>query len=230
AVPGDFVTVEVLEGARPVRRVAITGCVDELVGIAAYMDVRALQRMLREAESLSGAYLSIDPHYASRLYALLKRTPVVNGIGIRKAMVRSFEDILARSLKVTTIVNMVFACVIAIGVVYNSARIALSERGHELASLRVLGFTGREVAFILLGEQAILTAAAVPVGFVIGSGLCALLSNRLSAELYRLPLVISGKTYLFAFLVVAVAAVLSGLLVARRIQHLDLIAVLKTRE
>jgi putative ABC transport system permease protein len=145
-------------------------------------------------------------------------------------MLRSFEEILARSLKVTTLINILFACVIAVGVVYNNARIALSERGHELASLRVLGFTTREVIFILLGEQALLTLAAIPLGCVLGVGLCAFLSERLSAELYRIPFVIHGSTFLFATFVVTAAAALSGILVARRLRHLDLIAVLKTRE
>jgi putative ABC transport system permease protein len=228
--PGEVLTVEVLEGARPIRQVAVVGLVDELVGVAAYMDSQALHRLLREAESMSGAYLAVDPQSAARLYTALKQTPAVSTVGVREAILRSFNEILARSLKVTTIVNILFACVIAAGIVYNNARIALSERGNELASLRVLGFTIREVTFILLGEQAILTLAAVPVGFALGFGLCAFLSDRLSAELYRIPFVINGETYFFALVIVFLAATLSGVMVARRIQRLDLIAVLKTRE
>lgn len=227
---GDALTVEVLEGERPVRQVPVSGIVDEFVGLAAYMEVHALHRLLREAESVSGAYLAVDPTAAPTLYALLKRTPAVSGVAIREAMLSSFEEILARSLLVSTIINIVFACVIAAGMVYNNARIALSERGHELASLRVLGFTTREVAFILLGEQALLTIGAIPAGFALGGGICALLSHRLASESYRIPLVLSSSTFVFAFLVVLVAAVFSGVLVARRLQHLDLIAVLKARE
>lgn len=228
--PGELLTIEVLEGARPIRQVVVAGLVDELVSVAAYMDIQALHHLLREAESISGAYLAVDPHIAPHLYRVLKKTPAVSSVGIREAMLRSFEEILARSLKVTTIVNILFACVIAAGMVYNGARIALSERGNELASLRVLGFTIREVTFLLLGEQALITLAAIPVGFGFGVGLCAFLSERLSAELYRIPFVISGRTYLFATCVVMLAALLSGILVARRIRRLDLIAVLKTRE
>jgi putative ABC transport system permease protein len=179
---------------------------------------------------VSGAYLSVDPESAPRLYSLLKRTPGVAGVAIREMMLASFLETIAQSLTVSTTVLIVFACVIAFGVVYNSARIALSERGHELASLRVLGFTRREVAMMLLGEQAMLTAAAVPAGFVIGYGICGLLVQMLDSELYRMPLVVSGATYAFGFLVVASAATVSGLLVLRRLYTLDLIAVLKTRE
>jgi putative ABC transport system permease protein len=145
-------------------------------------------------------------------------------------MLTALQDLLAQGMKISTTINIVFACVIAFGMVYNGTRIALSERGHELASLRVLGFTPREVAAILLGEQAVLTLAAIPFGFALGYGLCAFLSQRLAGELYRIPLVVSGETFVFAFLVVALAALLSGLLVARRLNRLDLIAVLKTRE
>jgi putative ABC transport system permease protein len=123
-----------------------------------------------------------------------------------------------------------FACVIAFGVVYNGARIALSERGRELASLRVLGFTQREIAVMLLGEQAILTLLAVPLGWVLGYGLSWLITIAIDTELMRLPLVLSPQTYFRAFVIVLAAAALSGLLVRWRLRRLDLIEVLKTRE
>lgn len=230
AKPGDRLTVEVLEEARPVREVPVSGVADELVGTAAYMSLAALNRLLDEQGALSGAYLTVDAREAPRLYRLLKSIPAVNGVAIRDAVLKSFREILDRSIVVATFINVLFACVIAFGVVYNSARIALSERGNELASLRVLGFTRREVAFILLGEQTVLTLLAVPLGFALGAATCWLLVRRMSTELYRIPLVLSGKTFAFAFTVVAVAALGSGFLVARRLNRLDLIAVLKTRE
>jgi putative ABC transport system permease protein len=228
--PGDNVIVEVLEGARPVREVRIAGVADELVGIAAYMDLAALNRLLGEQGTLSGARMLVDPKEASRLYARLKGLPAVSGVAIREAMLESFADILDRSIWVSTLINVLFACVIAFGVVYNSARIALSERGNELASLRVLGFTRREVALILLGEQGVLTLCALPLGFALGVAICSLLVHRLSTELYRIPLVLTARTFVFAFLVVALAGIASGFLVARRLNRLDLVAVLKTRE
>jgi putative ABC transport system permease protein len=156
--------------------------------------------------------------------------PAVSGVAIREAVLKSFKDILNRSVVVSTFINVLFACVIAFGVVYNSARIALSERGNELASLRVLGFTRREVAVILLGEQGMLALLALPLGFALGAAISWLLVTRLSTELYRIPLVLSARTFVFATLVVALAALFSGFLIVRRLNRLDLIAVLKTRE
>jgi len=228
--PGDTVTVEVLEGERPVRRVPVVRLVDELIGLSAYMDARALNRLMREGETISGAYLAIDPKSAPQLYSLIKRTPAVAGAAFREMMLASFLETIAGSLTISTTVLIVFACIIAFAMVYNSARVALSERGHELASLRVLGFTQREVSVMLLGEQAMLTGVAIPLGFAIGFGICALIARLMNTELYRMPLVVSGETYAFAFLVVAAAVVLSGLLILRRLYNLDLIAVLKTRE
>ncbi len=228
--PGDTVTVEVLEGARPVRQVPVARLVDELIGVSAYMDVRALNRLMREGQTISGSYLSVDPSLASRLYSLLKRTPAVSGVAVREAMLASFNETIAQSLAISTTTLVIFACVIALGMVYNGARVALSERGHELASLRVLGFTKGEIAVMLLGEQAFLTLVAVPVGYMLGFGICAVLSRVMESELYRMPLVISRETYAFAFTIVGVAAFFSGLLVLRRLRRLDLIAVLKTSE
>jgi putative ABC transport system permease protein len=230
ARPGDTITVEVLEGERPVRQVPVVRLVDEWIGLSAYMDARALNRLMREGETVSGAYLAIDPASAPQFYSLIKRTPAVAGAAFREMMLASFLETVAQSLTISTTVLIVFACVIAFAMVYNSARVALSERGHELASLRVLGFTQREVSVMLLGEQALLTLAAIPLGFAIGLGICALLAQLMNTELYRMPLVVSGQTYAFAFLIISAAVVLSGLLILKRLYNLDLVAVLKTRE
>jgi putative ABC transport system permease protein len=227
---GDRLTVEVLEGERLVRRVAVAGSVDELIGLSAYMDARALHRLLRESPALSGAFLAVDGARVRDLYRELKRTPAVAGITIHQAALRSFERTLAENMSIFTVVLVVFACVIAVAMVYNAARVALSERGRELASLRVLGFTRREVAAILLGEQALLTAIAVPLGFLIGYAICALLAQAYQWELFRLPLVISTRSYAFAVAVIAGAALISGWAVRRRLDAFDLVTVLKARE
>ena len=228
--PGQIVTVEMLEGARPVRSIAVVALADELIGISAYMDASELNRMMHDGGTVSGGFLGVDPQQIPRLYSDLKVMPAVSAVVLREAALKSFNDILYQSLAVFTIVLVAFACVIASGMVYNGARIALSERGRDLASLRVLGFTQGEIGIMLLGEQAILTAAAVPLGFAIGYGICALMPLWLNTELYRLPLVINRSTYAVAFIVVVLAAFVSGLLVRWRLRHLDLVEVLKTRE
>lgn len=228
--PGEPLMVEVLEGTRPTRQVVVVGLVDELVGTSAYMDIAALNRLMHEGQTISGAYLAVDPYHATTLYALLKRLPAVAGASFRKAAFDSFENTVAESLRVFVRVLVVFACIITFSVVYNAARIALSERGWELAGLRVLGFTRAEIAVILLGEQATLTLAALPLGFMLGYWFCTLMPLAYDSELYRMPVVVTRGTYAFAFVVVAVAALISGLIVRRRLDHLDLIAVLKTRE
>ncbi|HEV2296924.1 MAG TPA: FtsX-like permease family protein [Candidatus Acidoferrales bacterium] len=228
--PGDTVTVEVLEADRPVRQATVSGTVDEMIGLSAYMDISALNRMMREGRSISGAFLAVDAEKLPTLYSQLKRTPAVAGVAVRTAMLASFYGTIAESLRISTTALNLFACVIAIGMVYNGARVALSERGHELASLRVLGFNQREISFMLLGEQAFLVVAAIPLGFLTGYGFCALLTATMQTELYRMPLVISAKTYLIAVFITGLAAIATGALLYRRLSHLDLVAVLKTRE
>jgi len=228
--PGGTVTVEVLEGERPVREVPVGGVVSEMLGLGAYMDSASLHRLLREGETLSGAYLAVDRAQAPRLYTLLKRLPGISGVGLRQAVIEGFERTISESFSQSLWIVVGFACLIAFGVVYNAARISLSERGRELASLRVLGFSRGEVAVLLLGEQALLTLAALPVGALIGYGLAALITLRSDSELFRLPLIVRQATYVSAFLVVTGAALLSGFLVRRRLDRLDLVEVLKTRE
>lgn len=228
--PGDSVTVEVLEGARAVRRVPVVGTVNELVGLSAYMDAGALHGLLREGNTVSGAFLRVDPAAAPSLYDRLKRLPGVAGVSSRDAALASFEATLARSIGLLTTILVGFAGALAVAMVYNAARIALSERARELASLRVLGFTRGEISVMLLGEQALLALSGIVAGLGIGYGLCAILAGLYQWELFRIPLVLSGRTYAFAVAVIAAAALGSGLLVRRRLNRLDLVAVLKTRE
>jgi len=228
--PGQTLTVEVLEGKRPIRQLPVTATVDELIGLSVYMNVEALNRLMDEGASSSGAFLMVDEPSIPRLYKELKETPAVNAVSIPQAALASFKDTIARTINTSTAILIGFSVVIALGMVYNGARIALSERGHELASLRVLGFTRREIAFILLGEQAILTLMAIPLGFALGYGIAGLITIAIDTELVRFPLVVSARTYSLAFIVVVISAFVSGYLVRWRLRHLDLVAVLKTRE
>jgi putative ABC transport system permease protein len=227
---GDSLTVEVLEGERPTRRVQVTAIVSSYTGMAAYMDLRALHRLLHEGDALSGVNLAVDAAHADELYRRLKAMPHVAGVAVKEATVVSFQKTLAENLLRIRTLNVTFAIVIAFGVVYNTARVSLSERGRELATLRVLGFTRAEISFILLGELAILTLAAIPLGLVLGRGFAALVTTALATETYRIPLVIRTPTYAFAATVVLTAALLSGLVVRRRLDRLDLVAVLKASE
>jgi putative ABC transport system permease protein len=228
--PGDRVTVEVLEGARPVRDVPVVGLVGEYFGVNAYMDLRALNRLLGEENAISGAFLSADRADRQSVYDALKGMPGVAGTVVRVDAIRNFYETMGGTLLLFTFVITLLAASVAFGVVYNSARIALSERGRELASLRVLGFTRGEISYILLGELGLLTVAGIPVGFLIAGGMTAYIAERMKSDLYRVPMVMEGSSYGFAAAVVIVSALLSGLLVRRRLDRLDLVAVLKTRE
>lgn len=228
--PGDTVLVEVLEGSRPRREVPVSGLVDELIGLSAYMDVRALNRLMREGGTVSGAMLIVAPETMPALYRLLKRLPAVGGVLRRESTLESFEKTIGESMGVFTGVLVGFACVLAAAIVYNAARIALSERGRELASLRVLGFTRGEVARMLLGEQAVLLMLALPFGIALGYGTSALMAWTYQWELFRLPLVLTPATYAFSIGVIVLAFLLSAWIVARRLDRLDLVEVLKSRE
>jgi putative ABC transport system permease protein len=227
---GDQVRIEVLEGKRVTRDVPIVALVNEFVGSGVYMELRALNRLLREGTTVSGGYLMADSRQVEQLYWKLKRTPGVAAVTVNEAAVRNFQETIAENMLRMRFFNIMFAVVIACGVVYNSARIALAERARELASLRVLGFTRAEISTILLGELAVLTLAAIPLGMLIGRLLAEFVIASVDTELFRLPLIINASTYGTAVLVVVIAALVSGLIVRRKLDHLDLVSVLKTRD
>jgi putative ABC transport system permease protein len=228
--PGDSLRVEVLEGARPIRNVVVSELVDDNFGLQAYMQIDALRAMLQEGQTITGAAVMLDPAAMDRFYARIKAVPAVAGVALRDVMLRNFRDTMAENMNLTISLNVLFAGIIAFGVVYNSARVSLSERSRELASLRVLGFTRGEISLILLGELAILTAVALPVGAVIGYLLGQLIMLGFNNEMYRLAFVLAPATLAWAFLTVIAAASISGLLVRRQLDRLDLVAVLKERE
>ncbi|MBK6296024.1 MAG: ABC transporter permease [Rhodoferax sp.] len=227
---GDRLTVEVLEGNRPVREVTVVGLVREYLGVSGYMSLSALNRFMQEGPTISGAYLSVDHAQLTGLYARLKGMPRVAALAERMQEIRNFNRVMEETMLFFTYVATIFAVIIAFGVIYNSARIALTERGRELASLRVLGFTRAEIAYILLGELGLLALLAIPLGLWLGEGMCYYLASTMQSDLFRVPVVLVPQTYAFACVVVLVSALLSGLAVRRRLDHLDLIAVLKAAE
>jgi len=228
--PGDLLTVEVLEGNRPVLQVPVAGLSSEYLGVSVYMQRPALNRLMQEGDVASGAYLAVDGNYSERIYHELDKMPGVAGTIVRESAIRSFHQTMQETILFFSFVTALLGGIIAFGVVYNSARIALSERDRELASLRVLGFTRGEVAWILLGELGFATLAALPLGFLFGRELCRYLSDSFRSDLYRVPLVVEPHTYAFAAAVIIGSALVSGLLLWRKLQQLDLIGVLKTRE
>jgi putative ABC transport system permease protein len=226
----DVITVELLEGRRESHRVPVAAIVQEYMGTAAYMEIDALRRLAGAGDVVSGAFLDIDPARSTELYAALKRAPRVASVGIKRAALDNFSRTLDETLFVLVFFNVLFAGTIAFGVVYNAARVSLSERARELASLRILGFTRREISGILLGELGVLTAAAIPAGFVFGYAVAAAVAELVHTEMFRLPVVVASRTYAYAALVTLAAAAVSAFVVRRRLDHLDLVAVLKARE
>jgi putative ABC transport system permease protein len=227
---GDLVLVEVLDGRRTSELVPVSGIIEEYMGTSAYMNIEGLRRITREGDAISGAFLKVDAAATDRLYRELKDTPKVAGVGLKRSAIESFQNTLADTFNVMIFFNLLFSSVIAFGVVYNAARVSLSERSRELASLRVLGFTRGEISFILLGELASVILMAIPIGMFLGYVFAGVLVAAFNNELYRFPLVITPRVYAYAASAVIVAATLSGLTVRRQLDHLDLVAVLKTRE
>ncbi|MFK8112991.1 MAG: ABC transporter permease [Rubripirellula sp.] len=227
---GDLLTIEVLEGKRPTLTVEVSALVEEYAGLNAYMSKTELHALLQESNVASGAFLKVDPNHIEEVFGDLERRPGVASVSIKDAAMKAFEDTVAENILVMRSFIIFFAGVIAIGVVYNTARISLSERSRDLATMRVIGFSEREVSVVLLGEIMLFTLAAIPIGCLLGYGLAGVMAAGIDTDNYRIPLVVSRATFVLASLVVIVATGLSAALVQRRVANLDLIGVLKTRE
>lgn len=227
---GESVWVEVLEDQRPVRKLPVVALFETYMGMPAYMNIDAFNRMMGQRPSLEAVNLLVDKSQLSRLYQRLKSIPKVSSVVLKDAAVQEFNDTMGETLMIYISFFAAFAGALGFGVVYNSTRIALSERGRELATLRVLGFHRGEISYILLGEAALLILVGLPLGCFVGHGLGWLMTSAMDSELYRIPLVIKAATDATAVLVTLGATAFSAAVVRRRLDNLDLIAVLKTRE
>ncbi|BCO31883.1 permease [Thiohalobacter sp. COW1] len=228
--PGELLTLEVLEGRRQVLQVPVLGITRQFLGVSAYMQREALNRLLHEGNVVSGAYLAIEPGREAAVYAALHERPRVLSMVANVSAIQSFYATIGEFVLFYNLVATLLAGSIGFGVVYNSARIALSERGREMASLRVLGFTRGEIAYILLGELALLALAAIPVGMLVGIGLIGILVQAFENDLYRLPLILTSANYALGATLIVASTLISALFIWRRLGRLDLVAVLKTRE
>ncbi len=208
----------------------MTGLFESYIDTPVYMDLRALSRMLGESPQINSAQLRVDPAERSAFLAAVKATPRISAVSYRDAGIRNFRETLGRTIYIFVGFFVVFSCTLAFGVVYNSVRIALSERARELATLRVLGFTRKEIAYVLLGEVGVLALVALPLGSAVGIALAWYLSEKFSTELFRVPLVIEARTLGISAITILGTALVCAALVRRRLDRLDLIAVLKTRE
>ena len=227
---GDTVEIDLLEGQRRSVSLPVTALVEDYFGLRGMMDAQALSRLMREAPAVNSVYLSLDTSKLDQLYDAVKGLPAVSGMALQRESLTNFREFVALLITTMGSIYTVLAAVIAFGVVYSGARISLSERSRELASLRVLGFTRGEVFRILLFELGFLVVIAQPLGWVLGYGLAWVMIARLAGELMRAPLVLLDSTYVLASVVVLVSALLSALIVRERVNGLDLVAVLKTRD
>lgn len=228
--PGDTLTVQVLEGERRRLEVPVDGVTSEFLGVGAYMRLSAANRVLGEGPVVNQVLLNLDPGREAGVYERLRLMPGVLAVNIRESMLESFYETLAKTFLTFTFFNGLLGGIIAFGVIYNTVRISLAEKGRELASMRVLGYSRYEVGHVLLGELAVILMLGVPLGWLIGQGLAAGLVTTLQTELYRVPLTMTTQTLALSAVVVFLSAIGSGVIAWRRLCNLDLVAVLKTRE
>jgi putative ABC transport system permease protein len=229
-VVGDMVDIQVLEGKRPFRRMLVTATVDDPAGTAIYVERSQLARVLQESSLVSGAFLRVDGEHSNEIYSKLREMPKVANVTVTKLMQQSFRKTVAENIRTMRFVNLTFSCIIAIGVVYSTARISLAERSRDLATLRVLGFTKEEISGILFGEVAFLTLVAIPFGWLLGYALAYSTVNFFDRELFRIPMTIYVHTYAFAAGVVIIATIVAFVMIRRQMDQLSLVEVLKSPE
>jgi putative ABC transport system permease protein len=225
--PGDEVTAKVLEGSARELTVPVTGLAEDFAGTAAYMEQHALNRLLLEGDRINGAHLVVSADRWNDFLQAVKNTPRAAGCVIKDSIRDGFRKTTGESIGLLQKMYSLFATIVAFGIIYNSARISLSERARELATLRVLGFSRGEVGMVLVGELVLLTLVALPIGLLLGSQFARAIIASVNTETVRLPLVLTTENFASAVLIVALASALSALFAARKLADIDLVSALK---
>jgi len=228
--PGDMLTVEVREGRRPVLQIPVAGISETLLGSPTYMEIESLNRILKEPNRVSGAYLSLDESKSGEVYRAIKDMPAVAGISLKQDSMDAFQELMDTGAGAMRYIMALIAGVITFGIVYNTARIAYAERERDLASLRVIGFTKNEAAFVLLSELAVVTFAALPLGAMLGYYLSIAIAEGFSTDIYQIPALYSPESFGAAGVAVVWASIASGWLVKRDSDRVDLVSALKSKE
>jgi putative ABC transport system permease protein len=227
---GDNIEISFLSGRRETFTVPVTALVELHFGLGAYMDFETMNAMFRQAPRVSTVNVTLDESQSDALHAAIKETPNITGIVEMNENRQSFQDTIEENIVVMNSIYIIVAVLITVGVTYNAARIQLSERARELASLRILGFGRGEVSYILMGEMMLIALIAQPIGWFIGAWIARLMTNNFTSDIYAIPLVLKPGTFTLASLVVLTAAFGSVMIVRRRLDRLDLVSVMKTRE
>lgn len=227
---GDVIQIKLLDGRRPQITIPIVDVIDTYIGMPAYMALNALNRIMKEPLQVDMVNILVDKNQQKSLFQELKKTPKVSAVIVKEGAIKTFENTMAETILIFISFFTMFACALAFGLVYNSTRIALSERGRELATLRVLGFSNMEISYILLGEMALFVLVSLPIGCLAGYGLAWMIVTLMENELYRIPIIIFPDSYGISMSIILIAAIVSATIVQSKINHLNLLEVLKTRE
>jgi len=228
--PGDEIAIEILQGRRPNVVLPVENVIETFIGMPAFIGFERLNDLLKEGTRVEYANLLVDSAYEAQFSRQLKDTPNIGAIMHKQAALDSFNNTVIKNMTIFITMFSILAGILAFGITYNSARISLSERGRELATLRVLGFSRGEISYVLLGEVVLLIMLGLPLGCLLGWGLVLSMISSFDTELFRIPMVILPNTFGYSILLVIVATIFSATLVRRRVDKLDLIKVLKTRE
>jgi putative ABC transport system permease protein len=228
--PGDLVEVEFMTGRRETYRLRVAGVTEQFFGLGAYMTRAEMARLTRSIPQISVANVTLDPTQDEAFNAAIKDTPMISGAVRVTDMKASFAATVDENISIMNGLFIIVAVLITVGLTYNSARIQLSERARELASLRILGFSNWEVSYVLVGEIMLIAALAQPLGWLIGYGLGHLMAASFTSDLYNIPMVLPPAAYATASLVVLATALTSVMVVRQRVDRLDLVSVMKTRE
>ncbi|MBK5252349.1 MAG: FtsX-like permease family protein [Peptostreptococcaceae bacterium] len=221
---GDFVNVKNFIPFKDDVRLRVDGVVKQKLGLNAYMDIGFMQKYLMDDEMITGVMLNSTDKVKEKMEDVTNISSVNSIVDLRNIF-KDFTKLTYASLSVYAF----FAGILGFAIVYNSTMMSISERRLEFSSLRIMGFSKKEINRIVLKENLIMTAFGIVLGIPLGRWLMRLMETSFQTEFYSMTAPIEMNSYIYAAVLTVFYVLIAQYFSSLKIKKLDFIEALKNR-
>lgn len=222
--PGDWVKVKSYSGGDPVYEKVVV-VFPQSLGMGAYTNFESLNRFLLGKNLITGVNIkSGDTALANEILKARNIASVSSSTDIRAMYDKSLALII-----VSIGIMLVFSGVLGFSIVYNVTSVNIGEREAEFSTLRVLGFSNKEIFRLILKENNIIMVIGILLGIPVGTAMLGYATYAFSTENYSLKMEPTSASLFYAGMTTILFILLAQVATYRRIKKLDFLQALKTR-
>lgn len=203
--------------------VTVKGIVNQALGINAYMDIDFLSEKFLDEGIINGVYINSDEDVPNKLDEMENIT-VLSQTDMKKAF-DEFTTVTAMFMGFM----VVFSGLLGFIIVYSMTLMSINERTLEFSSLRVMGFSKKEIFNMLVRENMIMTVIGIIAGIPVGLWLVDYMSKTFTTDVYTMNEPVNPNNLIVSIIMTIVFIILAQLMTYAKIHKLDFMQALKNR-